>query len=753
MLLFAILLLAHVSQATDEPRYEKLSNGVRYCCVERPRVGVVSVQTWIRAGSICDAPNRAGMAALAGELLRRRGGAAARLDALGVSSRAGVYEEAMYFETLIPSEGDDPPDGGFLDQVLAIHASRLKIFKPSRTEIDRALTNLAVTDESRPGRARREMRAALFAKHPYANPPEFVVAGLKDATPGEVAEYFERWVAPTACFVLVAGDIPAQRASQLVRRHFGTIGWREAARRSDFDNPPPGDLRLPAIRESGSAIAWLVPSFGHVEATAVDAALWQLQRALVREGLPITVSAPVTAKRAGMRVVQTRPDRAEPSVEGDFQARVSAALQKIATEPLAEEELNLLRAQLAARAAAARLDFRSRALRLGMAEMFGGDLLLDEYIAARPARLTVGDVQLGASILLDARSVVRGPPAATRAVDEGPGLPAPLDPVLRERDLPEPSRVIPVAAAALPGLIDHFGAVDDRAGARVRRVVIPDMPRLVIRVVGAAPARIPPGLDAARFLELCEYRGIDRTLRDDGALYAGPMDECGLLTEIAGLDFAAIESASSKSRAARIAIVTGTAATDCGTGLAATAGPAPPTSAPAAPAAAGELRMLRGVETPFARIRVTFQPVDQSTMQRAFSAAVLNGGCFGDFAAVVGSGPVTGEVPNSGVGQNRGAPLPIEQARELIKRARLAATNPDAVSDDLERAVARGRVAARLVLSDPAALAEALTVTADPWNTEMLGAGSPQQVFRAAIARMSPTIIVDGPAELLAWIE
>lgn len=754
MPLITLLLLPLLQTAALEPQYAKLPNGIRTCVVPDRELGLVSVQIWIRAGTICDPPDRAGLARLAHEILRNRGSAEARLHSLGLAGSSGVLEEACYFETLLPSDGEDAKEGGFLDRVLAIRAAQLADQKPTSAEIERALANSAAITVDQNADDAARLRAAMFPNHPYLHPPGFVAAALVDATPAEVAEHFERWIAPTAVFVLVVGDIDPAQAAALVKQHFGRLPWREAARRRDFDNPPPETVRIAQTGSCDLEMAWLTPSFGRFEATAVHATIRRLCdvltpefRAYAREFL--------AARRTGVWALRVLPPAkpgatTQPRSAGEIEGRIRTALEQIAVAPMAEEDLNRVRAGLAAELGEQRLDFRDRALLLGRSEVLGGDLLLDEYIAARPQRLTVGDVQFGANLLLNARTVIASGSPATAPGTSGAAtlpprlrVPSNVPPLALGGGLPEPLTVLLAERRGPP-------IVSIESTQRVERfAVIAGSPRTVIAIHATDQSgdfsvhqrEFPPEV-RTRLDDLRAYRGIERAWRWDRAEYVAPGNELALVFDLIQHEWSittnppvaayfvtgagglgdAPTSGSSTTRPSEpvLSAFTGTTIADRKAGL---------TVLPAG----GSDRVVFSLECS------TNSP---SPMQAAFDLAFYRRAVLGEFASISADEHSTA---HRAVVQ---IPLNRSDADRLVARVEQFKRSPSLSPEELKSLIAQATIAARLTLSDTRVLARELAYSSDPWAPARLNRLSESdggELLRDVMARALARLVFVAP--------
>lgn len=433
-----IAVLAAASASTiraDEPRFEKLDNGLRICIVEDRALPLVHVQLWFRGGSVLDPPDRYGLTHVTRELLLRRaaieGGAV-----LDVESH--TLPDACFLAATILTASIQANPGGEaeserqhrdpLERTLRGLARAVQRSPVSEEEWQRAFDGVAARSapDAEPAAVTARLRDRLFAGHPYRRPPEAVSASIRTLPSTVIDEHIERWFAPAQATLFLSGSVTAEAALALVRRHFGDIPWCDVARRADFESPPVERIRIAtddASRETGRlrfSVAWVTPPLDTPDEAGIHVLVQRLCNAvdgpLRRRIIEMGWTAPMWSidswQRAGMlRLTTFGPDddahratRGEPAAEA-IAAAIDEELIRAATAPPTEVELNRARNLAVLAALRLRETPTARARRAAEHEIVGGDILLIEYELPRVRRLAAGDLMFAAGQLSEARRV------------------------------------------------------------------------------------------------------------------------------------------------------------------------------------------------------------------------------------------------------------------------------------------------------------------------------------------------------------
>lgn len=209
------------------PIESRLDNGLTVIILERHKVPTAQFHLMIKSGALMDPKDRPGLARFTAEMLRegteRRASAqlSAEIDELGASlsgsagfgsnlseiSAGGLVEDADRILELMS------------DVVLrpAFPAAELEKYK------QRALVGLEQQRASPGFLAQERFRRALYKDFP-ASVISATPESVQRATREELAAFHERHYAPNNAILGVVGDLKADEALALVRKHFG--GWK-----------------------------------------------------------------------------------------------------------------------------------------------------------------------------------------------------------------------------------------------------------------------------------------------------------------------------------------------------------------------------------------------------------------------------------------------------------------------------------------------------------------------------------------------
>ena len=262
-------------------RFE-LPSGLRLVVQPDARWPLVAVRVSYDAGSRYDPPGRAGLAHLCEHLAFDGAGEsrptfAERIERVGGVARAATTADTLTFSALAPTEA--------LAALLDIEAERMT--EPVDRHDDAALATarrVVATElqERSMTRARavalEQVHRLLYpASHPYHRPASGDLAGVRATTAADVSAFVASRLRPELATMVIAGDVPADRARSLVARAFESAGSARAdawlARGSQptvdadaFVDRDGGDVRTRHIAAPIGApqtfIAWIVDGVG-----------------------------------------------------------------------------------------------------------------------------------------------------------------------------------------------------------------------------------------------------------------------------------------------------------------------------------------------------------------------------------------------------------------------------------------------------------------------------------------------------------
>ena len=423
---------------------DRLSNGLRLIVAEDHLAPVVAINIWYDVGSKHEQPGKTGFAHLFEHVMFQGSRHVAKAEHIALIQAAGGtmngttwLDRTNYFETL-PSHQ--------LDLGLWLEADRMATLLDALSQENLDNQREVVKNEkrwsydNRPyGSWQEKLQAHLYpSDHPYHHSTIGSMEDLDAASLDDVKAFFQTYYAPNNAVLSVVGDVDTDAVRASVERYFGAIPRNPSI-------PPLRDMSLPPtlgreIREVVEDrvplpriyVGFRAPVFGDHRLDALEVAGQilaggkgsRLHRRLVRDeriaqdvalfALGFVGGASVAAGWATVR-----PGIAVDRVEAAFHEE----LQRLAVEPVSDDELARARALIEADELGALQRVEERADRLSMyTTLFDRPALINEmlgrYLAVTPeAILEV----VGATFRQDNRLVLTyvpdTPSAESDAVD------------------------------------------------------------------------------------------------------------------------------------------------------------------------------------------------------------------------------------------------------------------------------------------------------------------------------------------------
>ena len=423
---------------------DRLSNGLRLIVAEDHLAPVVAINIWYDVGSKHEQPGKTGFAHLFEHVMFQGSRHVAKAEHIALIQAAGGtmngttwLDRTNYFETL-PSHQ--------LDLGLWLEADRMATLLDALSQENLDNQREVVKNEkrwsydNRPyGSWQEKLQAHLYpSDHPYHHSTIGSMEDLDAASLDDVKAFFQTYYAPNNAVLSVVGDVDTDAVRASVERYFGAIPPNPSI-------PPLRDMSLPPtlgreIREVVEDrvplpriyVGFRAPVFGDHRLDALEVAGQilaggkgsRLHRRLVRDeriaqdvalfALGFVGGASVAAGWATVR-----PGIAVDRVEAAFHEE----LERLAVEPVSDDELARARALIEADELGALQRVEERADRLSMyTTLFDRPALINEmlgrYLAVTPeAILEV----VGATFRQDNRLVLTyvpdTPSAESDAVD------------------------------------------------------------------------------------------------------------------------------------------------------------------------------------------------------------------------------------------------------------------------------------------------------------------------------------------------
>lgn len=359
---FLLLVLAAFPTVAAEPLAKRVvfDNGLTLLVSEKRTLPIVRVNVLVRAGSVLEPREKAGLASLVAELLvqgtRRR-------------SASQISEEIEFVGGSLESEGESDYASLALsvlkkDLDLGLDLLADVLLNPAfeEQEIQRKVKEVLAAirkKEEEPGQVAGEaFDEIIFGNHPYGRPVEGTEESLKLMTREDIQQFYATYYRPERTIVAVVGDVGFEEVVTKLRALFAS--WnRGDAQEKPLQAPPPLDgLKVKKVNR-GLTQASIV--LGHLGVSRDNPDYYALQvmnyilggggfasRLLgnIRDekGWAYSIYSQFDARlHQGPFVVslQTKNETAQPAIQ-----EVLKEIRRIREEPVSESELEEAKAYL-----------------------------------------------------------------------------------------------------------------------------------------------------------------------------------------------------------------------------------------------------------------------------------------------------------------------------------------------------------------------------------------------------------------------
>jgi zinc protease len=402
---------------SDLPRIDfsqrTLDNGLRVIVAPDRLAPVVAINIWYVVGSRHEKEGKTGFAHLFEHFMFQGSRHVTKAEhfsiiqaAGGVNNATTYFDRTNYFETL-PSHQ--------LELALWLEADRMATLLDALDQENLDNQREVVKNEKRQSYDNRpygtfyeKLMAAVFpADHPYHHTPIGSMEDLNAASVDDVISFFRTWYAPNNAVLSIVGDVDEEEAHAAAARYFGPIPANPgivqppADRIASVIGAEMREVVEDAVPLTRVHIGFRCPPFGSDEFDALEVASQilaggrgsRLYRNLVREqkvaqdvtafGLPLVDNASFFGGW-----VTVRPDSTAEACEAAFLAE----LQKLADQPVTDDELARARALIEAAELGALGRVEEVADRLSMyAALFDAPEMINDqlarYLAVDAARI------------------------------------------------------------------------------------------------------------------------------------------------------------------------------------------------------------------------------------------------------------------------------------------------------------------------------------------------------------------------------
>jgi zinc protease len=320
----------------------------------------------------------------------------------------GGHVNAFTTEDLTAYHDTVPPSYvGFALQLEAERMRRLKLF-PATIDSERRVVEeekrLRI-DNDPIGKAIEKFRLLAYVKHPYNWTPIGTIEDLEKVTPADCQRFYDAYYQPNNATLVIVGDVDETEVRKLVDQQFGAIPRGPTPVRTAADEPPQTSTRAETLRievqipvvvggyHMPRAADPDVPALEVLAAVLAQGESSRLHQRLVRrERLAVAAGGVTeTLEHPGLFIVYAAylPDRDAARVE----AVLSEEIARVRDKPIAPDELDKAKNQLAAAFVFGLQTVDGVAQALGRAQYVEGDWKRFVEGATRYLAVTAADVQ------------------------------------------------------------------------------------------------------------------------------------------------------------------------------------------------------------------------------------------------------------------------------------------------------------------------------------------------------------------------
>ncbi len=224
----------------------RTANDITILVRPNPSAPVAMLEGCLRAGSVDESAEQAGLASFTASLLSR-GSAKYDFDSYNEAVESVGASVSVGGGTHISSFGSESlvEDFPLMVEILADTLQR-PTFPPEHIERVRGqwLVRLQEREQSTRSVSYRRFNEMIFGDHPYGLPTSGYIETIQELSRDDVAAFHQAYYRPNQAIIVVSGDVEPEAVVALLESHFGS--WRTGA-----EPPPPADTIPPVAGANG----------------------------------------------------------------------------------------------------------------------------------------------------------------------------------------------------------------------------------------------------------------------------------------------------------------------------------------------------------------------------------------------------------------------------------------------------------------------------------------------------------------------
>ena len=410
LLVAPFFLLAACQSAIEE---HTLKNGMRIIVKVDRRSPVVVSQIWYRIGSIDEHPGKTGISHVLEHMMFKGTKKLKPGEFSKIIARNGGRENAFtsqdytaYFQTLERSR---------LPVALELEADRMQNLVIEEKELSRevpvVMEERRLRTEDKPeGKLYEAFLKTAYRTHPYGWPTIGSMDDLRSLTADDVQSWYRQWYSPQNATLVIVGDVEPDDVFRLAKKYFAGIPRKVLPKRKIPPEPPQKETRRVTVKAPAKVPRILIGY--HTPVITTDGKDWEpyaldvlagvldggdsarFSRSLVR-GQQIASSAgagyDAVSRAPSQFTLDATPANGKSIV--DVEAALLAEIEKIKTEPITQQELDRVKAQVTASDVYQRDSMFYQGMEIGMLVMSGLDYRIGDQYVDRIDAITARQVQ------------------------------------------------------------------------------------------------------------------------------------------------------------------------------------------------------------------------------------------------------------------------------------------------------------------------------------------------------------------------
>ncbi|MBE9184554.1 insulinase family protein [Microcoleus sp. LEGE 07076] len=383
-----------------------LDNGIVVLAAENPAADIIAARIFLRAGSRCVQPEKAGLCHLLSAVMTKGTDRLSSLEIAerveSVGARLSTDSTTDYFLVSLKTVAADFQN--ILE--LAAELMRSPTFPEAEVELERRIAISAIrSQQEQPfAIAFKQLRHAMYKEHPYAFSTLGTEATMSNLTRNDLEQFHKTYFRPDNVVISVAGRISTEDAIALIDRTFKD--WKAPLTPIPTLSFPPlspspqSVLKTQETQQSVIMLGYLAPSVKNPDYAAIKLLNTYLGNGLssrlfveLREkrGLAYDVSA-LYATRLDMAqfvaYMGTAPENTVTAFEG-----LRTEVDRLANIELSEEELQACKNKMLGQYALGKQTNSQIAQVVGWYEILGLGIKFDQEFQEKIAQVTSSEAQ------------------------------------------------------------------------------------------------------------------------------------------------------------------------------------------------------------------------------------------------------------------------------------------------------------------------------------------------------------------------